>query len=146
MSKIGLTSGFQIVPEGKHVFKITKVTYDEQFGQMTIRMTTANGISHEERFRLLTNDSEPNERALNAFSYFAKTATQNYENREIDTDELVGCFIGATVTHTSQPNRKDPTRTVTFANLSDYFEAGGFEDDAPADDGKRGSILASLGL
>lgn len=148
MSRIGLTSAFQLVPEGKHIFQITKVTYDEQFGRMTIRLKTASGMSHEEKFQLLTGDNEINEKAMNAFSYFAKTATHNYENREIDTDELEGCYIGAEATHTSLQSRTNPDKTVTFCNLHDYFEANGFEGaeaEAPAPTA-GGSLLSKLGL
>ena len=34
MAKIGLTEGFVLIPEGWHVFKITKVTYKEEFGKI----------------------------------------------------------------------------------------------------------------
>lgn len=131
MARIGLTSGFQLVPEGKHIFLITKVTYDEQFGRMVVRMQTEQGITHEERFRLLDDNNEVIEKAMNLFSYFAKVATRNYANREIDTDELQGCYIGATASHTVQPNRNNPEKTITFVNLSDYFEANGFENGGP---------------
>ena len=158
MSMISLTSGFQVVPEGTHVFLITGVNYDAQFGKMSIKLATKDGIKHEERYFLLDNNSQPNDKAMNAFSYFAKVATQNYENRDIDTDELVGCYIGATVTHNVQPNKNNPEKTVTFARLSDYFEANGFEGDdsetqtpsapATAKDPapSRASVLAALGL
>ena len=133
------------IGEGKQIFRIEEVNYDDQFGRMVIKMRTANGIRHEERFTLIGNDEQPNEKAMNAFSYFAKTATQNYENREIDTDELVGKYIGATVTQNKVPNRNNPEKTVTFANLSDYFEANGFEGEAKSESGGS-DILASLGL
>ena len=151
MSKVNLTSGFSVVPEGKHIFKITGAKYDESFGVMEISMVIANGIKHRERFGLLDSDMQPREKAMNAFSYFVKVATQDYTNREFDTDDLVGCYIGATVKHTTQPNRNNPEKTVTFANLSDYFEANGFEGEeaAPAAAPKPASgsdFLASLGL
>lgn len=148
MSRIGLTSAFQLVPEGKHIFQITKVTYDEQFGLMKIRMKTNNDITHEEKFQLLTGDNEVNEKAMNAFSYFAKTATHNYENREIDTDELEGCYIGAEARHTSKQSRTNPDKTLTFCNLGNYFEANGFEgatEEAPAP-ATGGGLLSKLGL
>ena len=151
MSKIGLTSGFEIPTEGKHIFKITEVTYDAQFGKMVIKMVNEDGCRHTERFQLLDDNSQPKEKAMNAFSYFAKTATHDYRNREIDTDELVGCYIGAEVTHDVQPNRNRPGSTITFANLGNYFEASAFEESsepAPAPEPKPAStdFLASLGL
>ena len=74
MAKIGLSEGFSLVPEGTHVFKIITVNYKEDFGKMEVVMQTQSGLKHTERFSLLKSDGEPNEGALNAFSYFAKVA------------------------------------------------------------------------
>ena len=150
MSRIGLTSGFELVPEGKHIFCITNVNYDTQFGRMTVTLKTKEGIRKDERFQLLDQNQEVNEKAMNAFSYFAKVATHDYTNREIETDDLVGCFIGANAVHDVQPNRNDPTKTVTFVNLRDWFEADAFEGEQIAEKAnippKKADILASLGL
>lgn len=154
MSRIGLTSGFELVPEGKHVFVISAVNYDQQFGRMTVTLKTKDGIRKDERFQLLDQNQEVNEKAMNAFSYFAKVATKDYANREIETDDLVDCFIGANAIHDIQPNRNDPSKTVTFVNLRDWFEADAFEgetlippkaDPIPPQPAKK-DILASLGL
>lgn len=72
--EIGLSEGFTLIPEGTHVFKITAVNYKEAFGKLEITMQTQSGAKHIERFSLLKTDGSPNEGALNAFSYFAKTA------------------------------------------------------------------------
>lgn len=53
MSKITLSEGFSVVPEGTHVFKITDVKYKEAFGKLEIKMKTAKGQTHTERFSLL---------------------------------------------------------------------------------------------
>ena len=78
MAKIGLTEGFTLIPEGTHVFKITEVNYKEDFGKMEVVMQTAKGQKHIERFSLLNKDGEPNQGGLNAFSYFAKTALDDF--------------------------------------------------------------------
>ena len=81
MAKIGLTEGFTLIPEGTHVFKITEVNYKEDFGKMEVVMQTAKGQKHIERFSLLNKDGEPNQGGLNAFSYFAKTALDDFTGR-----------------------------------------------------------------
>ena len=41
MAKIKLTeSSFVIIPEGEHIFKVTEINYDEDFGKMEVTLTT----------------------------------------------------------------------------------------------------------
>lgn len=128
MAKIKLSKGgFTPIAEGEHIFKITKSTYDEDFGKLEIEMTIASGQKHIERFSLIRNDGEINEGALNAFSYFAKTALNNFNLDEIDHNDLVGCYIKATVEHEKVPSKNDPAKTVTFLRLTDQAPASGFE-------------------
>ena len=62
MAKIKLVaSGFTLIPEGWHTFKITEVEYKEDFGKMVVNMTTQAGKKHKERFGLLTKEGEVNE-------------------------------------------------------------------------------------
>lgn len=131
MSKIGLTAGFSLIPEGTHVFKITGVKYKEDFGKMEVSMEIANGQKHTERFSLLKNNGEVNEGGMNAFSYFAKAALNDFSLQEIDEQDLVGHFIRCEVTHTEpQPNINDPSKTVQFVRLGNKEPADGF-DTAP---------------
>jgi len=132
MAKIKLTkSEFSIIPEGKHVFKVTKCTYDEDFGKLEVELTTASGQKHIERFSLINDLGEINEGAQKAFSFFAKTCLNNYNLDEIDTDDLVGRYIKAEVIHRKEPSNKDPNKTVTFINLGDKSPASGFEENVP---------------
>ena len=64
---------------------------------------------------------------MNAFSYFAKTAMNDYTMEDIDPDELVGHYICCEVVHNTQPSNKDPNKEVTFANLGDKWAADGFD-------------------
>lgn len=127
MAKIGLTEGFSLIPEGTHVFQITAVNYKEAFGKMEITMQTQGGSKHIERFSLLKANGEPNEGALNAFSYFAKTALQDFSLTEIDHEDLLGCFIECDIEHDVQPNKNKPDQTITFARLADKRPSDGFE-------------------
>lgn len=127
MAKIGMSSGFVLCPEGNHVFRIYDVEYKEDFGKIEVRMVTADGITHTERFSILKANGEFNDKALNAFSYFAKTALNDFTLEEIDHTDLINHYIGATVVHNEQPKSDDPTKTVTFANLTEKWVALGFD-------------------
>ena len=78
MAKIALSKGFTLIPEGIHIFQITDVVYKEEFGKLEVKMKTAKGQSHTERFNLMKSDGSVNEGAINAFSYFARTALNDY--------------------------------------------------------------------
>ena len=133
MAKIKLTeSSFVIIPEGEHIFKVTDINYDEDFGKMEVTLTTAEGLTMTETYNLLTSDGETNNKAYNAFSFFAKTALNNFSLDEIDTDDLIGCYIKANVTHEKVPSNKDPAKMLTFARLSDRSPASGFDKVAKA--------------
>jgi hypothetical protein len=151
MAKVSLSEGFTIIPEGTHVFKITAVSYKEDFGKMEVTMQTQSGQKHVERFSLLKKDGSPNEGALNAFSYFAKTALNDFTLTEIDHEDLLGCFIECDVEHDTQPSNKDPNKTVTFARLTDKRVSDGWEETsapttktAPKTTGKPGVDLKAL--
>lgn len=133
MAKIALTEGYTPIPEGTHIFKITEVTYKETFGKLEVKMETAKGLKHTERFSLLDAKGKPNEGAYNAFSFFAKTALDDFELTEIDHEELVGRFIECEVEHDIQPSNKNPNKNVTFVRLTDKSPAYGFDEEvAPA--------------
>ena len=127
MATIQLTSGFTVCPEGTHIFRIYKVEYNQDFGKLTIYLVNAQGITHQERFSLLNVSGTPNEKAYNAFSYFARTALKDYTATAIDPNSLVNHYIKATVVHTIVPSNKEEGKTMTFANLSDKWAADGFD-------------------
>lgn len=131
MARIPMTGGFQIMPEGEQVLKITKAEYDEDFGKATFMLENAKGQTCQERFGLLNQDGSPNEKALGAFSFFAKTALNDFDIEDVDPEELVGHYIKAEVIHNKVPSTKDPTKMMTFVNLGSKSPADGFEG-APA--------------
>ena len=131
MARIPMTGGFQIMPEGEQVLKITKAEYDEDFGKAIFTLENAKGQTCQERFSLLNQDGSPNEKALGAFSFFAKTALNDFDIEDVDPVELVGHFIKAEVIHNKVPSTKDPTKMMTFVNLGSKSPADGFEG-APA--------------
>lgn len=132
MARIPMTSGFSLIPEGTYVFRIYAVSYDEEFGKIEIKLVNAQGMTHTERFTIKDKNDELNEKALNAFSYFAKTAMGEYGLEDIDPMELIDHFIEAEVVHTKLPSNKDPNKTVTFANLGDKSPAEYFDTEPVA--------------
>lgn len=132
MARIPMTSGFALIPEGKHVFRIYGAEYDEEFGRIEVKMVNAAGMTHTERFFIKDKNDEMNEKALNAFSYFAKTAMGNFSLEDIDPEELVDKFICAEIVHTKVASNKDPNKMVTFTNLGDKSPAEYFDTEPVA--------------
>lgn len=127
MATIPMTGGFAIVPEGTHVFRIYNVEYDPTFGKLVVHMVTAQGIVHRERFGLMRNDGSMNEGACNAFSFFAKTALDNFGLEEIDHTDLINHYIKADVTHTKTESTKEAGKMLTFAKLESFAVAKEFD-------------------
>lgn len=119
------------MPEGEQVLKITKAEYDEDFGKAIFTLENAKGQTCQERFSLLNQDGSPNEKALGAFSFFAKTALNDFDIEDVDPEELVDHYLKAEVIHNKVPSTKDPTKMMTFVNLGSKSPADGFEG-APA--------------
>ena len=144
MARIPMTGGFQIMPEGEQVLKITKAEYDEEFGKAIFTLTNAKGQTCMESFNLLNNDNTPNEKALNAFSFFAKNAMNDFDMEDVDPTELVGRYIRAEVIHNKVPSTKDPAKMMTFVNLGNKSPADGFEDAPAAKPKAAGLDLSAL--
>lgn len=132
MARIPMTSGFALIPEGTYVFRIYDAKYDEEFGKIEIKLVNAAGMTLLERFTIKDKNDELNEKALNAFSYFAKTAMNNYSLEDVEPEELVNHFICAEVVHNKRPSNKDPNKMLTFANLGDKSPAEYFDTEPVA--------------
>lgn len=132
MARIPMTSGFTLIPEGEYIFRIYDATYDEDFGKIEIKLVNAQGMTHTERFSIKDKNDEYNEKALGAFSYFAKTAMNDFSLEDVEPSDLINHYIWAEVVHTKLPSNKDPNKTVTFANLGDKAPADGFDTEPVA--------------
>ena len=131
MAKMKLSQAtFTIISEGTHTFKIVEVddTKYDDFGKIAVKMQTAKGETHTESFTLIKANGDLNEGALKAWSYFARTCLNNFRADEIDTQDIVGCFITATVKHETYTRTKgDNAGTEGIAvRLNDYTTASGF--------------------
>ena len=130
MAKMKLSeSNFKLIPEGTTTFKVVEVNDSkyEDFGKLEVKLQTAKGETHIERFGLTKNNGEINEGALKAWSYFARTCLNNFNADEIDTQDIVGCYVTATVKHESYTYEKDgETKKGTNVRLNDYTVAVNF--------------------
>jgi hypothetical protein len=140
MARIPMTGGnYQQIPEGEQVLKVTKAEYDAEFGKIIITLQNVKGLTCQERFSILNQDNTPNEKALNAFSFFAKTVMNNFEMEDVDPEELVGHYLRAEIIHNQVPSNKDPNKMMTFVNLGNKTPADGF-DGEPAPAPKAGGL------
>jgi hypothetical protein len=126
MPKIQLSSGFSLIPIGTYIFQITKQVYKEDYGKLELTLTMSDGTEHIEKYSLIAKDGSPNNGAINAFSYLAKTALDDFDRTEIEPEELIGCYIECDVDHDVQPSTKDPSKTFTYVRLADKRPAIGF--------------------
>lgn len=127
MAKMKLSeSNFKLIPEGVTTFKVMEVNDSkyEDYGKLEVKLQTAKGETHIERFGLTKKNGEINEGALKAWSYFARTCLNNFNADEIDTQDIVGCYVTATVKHESYEYEKDgENKKGTNVRLNDYTVA-----------------------
>ena len=131
MAKIPLMkSEFTRIPEGTYIFKVAKVTYDENFGELKIDLITKDGLKHTERYGLLDKNGETCEPAVKSFSYTARVLLNNQDVEEIDEQDLVGCYMIATVIH-EMSTAKNPKTGKPYINvkLNDKAPTWGFDAD-----------------
>lgn len=119
MAAIPLTRGFKLVSEGSHVFTITDVKYNEEFGKVEVHTKTENDEKHIERFMFKKKNGDDNPGGHNAFSHFVHAVTDNQELDSIEPSDLVGVRFTATVSHEDVPSSKKPGSTITVAKLDD---------------------------
>ena len=143
MAKMKLSeSTFTLIPEGITTFKVMEVDDSkyEDFGKISVKLQTAKGETHTENFTLQTQKGEVNEGALKAWSYFARTCLNNFQADEIDTQDIVGCYITATVKHETYIRTKGDKagQEATAVRLNDYTSAIGFgsgkTEESPVED------------
>ena len=146
MGMIKLTDGYSIVPEGTYVFQIVEVKNNDDFGKLEITLKTQDGYKHTERFSLLKNNGEMNEGACNAFSYFAKTAMNDFTLKEINPEELIGHFIECDVEHEEVPSNRKPGQINTYSRLTNKRVSDGWDvpTDAPAPVNLNGKTLMDI--
>ena len=129
MALIPMTSIFTICPAGEQVFRIYKVEYNEEFCKLVIHLVNAKGNTVMNRFDLMNQDGSANERACNAFSFFAKTALNDFNIEAVDPMSLVDRYIKLEAVHDVRESTKEPGKTVTFVNVKKPSVATGFDTE-----------------
>lgn len=136
MAKMKLSEAtFTLIPEGVTIFKVMEVDDSKygDFGKLSVKLQTAKGETHSENFTLIKKNGELNEGALKAWSYFARVCLNNYSLDEIDTQDIVGCYIQATVKHEKYTRTQGDKagQEATAVRLNDYTSAVGFGGAEP---------------
>ena len=132
MAKMKLAENtFTIIPEGTTIFKVMEVDeskYDD-YGKLKVTLQTSSGEKHFENFSFTQANGDINEGALRAWSYFARVCLNNFQVEEIDTQDIVGCYIQANVTHEkyTRTSGEKAGQEATAVRLKDYTSASGFK-------------------
>ena len=131
-------SSFSLIPEGVYIFKIVEVDDSkyEDFGKLTVKLQTSDGKKHSEMFSMIKANGDINEGALKAWSYFARTCLNNFSADEIDTQDIVGCYIQATVKHEKYTRTKGERagEEATTVRLNDFNPAASFGNSSDGDE------------
>lgn len=146
MAIIHLADTFSLIPEGVHVLKITSVDYKQTFGKMEITLQTKEGQMHTERYSFIGSNGMQNDGAIKAFSYFARTALNDFTIKDIEHTQLVGKFIKAEVTHEMVESKKEPGKTIEVTKLGNKYPASGWEDTeipAPAKQAPSSPVVSA---
>lgn len=118
MARITLSRGYTVVPEGKDVlFTITNVKYDTDFGKLEVTCKTNNDETHTERYGFIKSNGETNDKALFAFSCFARAVLDDPDLEDVDEQELLNKKFYADVTH-DEVARQDGNGTNIYSRLN----------------------------
>ena len=125
MGRIPMTNtGYTVMREGMQVLRIYDVDYNEQFGKLTVFLCNAQAETTRTVFQFKAANGAVNSGAANAFSYFAKTAMDDFEMLDVDPVDLIGHYIKCDVEH-SEYNGK------TYANIGREKEVAYEFEESP---------------
>lgn len=121
---------FAMISEGTTIFKVMEVDeskYDD-YGKLKVTLQTSSGEKHFENFSFTKANGDINDGGLKAWSYFARVCLNNFQVEEIDTQDIVGCYIQANVTHEkyTRTSGEKAGQEATAVRLKDYTSASGF--------------------
>lgn len=118
MGRVQLST-YQVIDEGSYLFKVESVEYKTEFGKMKITLSIPSGEKHIENYSLLQSNGDINQKAMSAFSFFAKTILNIDDDIEIDEQWLVGSHVKGKIVHDKVPKRDNPNEFLTFAHLKE---------------------------
>lgn len=131
------TNTYEPISEGKHIFKIIDVEYKEDFDLLKIFMENEDGKKHIEKYTFVKSNGEPNDKSLKAFAFLSRIALQNDALEEINPSELVGKYFSAVVSHNVVDSINDPSKKITFIQLTDKSRADGFTAESKKENSKK---------
>lgn len=121
---------FTLMPEGFYVFKIDSVEYKPDFGKIKITMVNSNKQKHFENFSLIGKDGGANEKAIMAFSSFARSAMHNPSLTDVEPADLVGKFIKGEISHREYTKKDGTMGKATQKKQGTYWEECTAEEEA----------------
>lgn len=110
-------TGYTRIPEGWHTFEVIASEYNEDFGKITISLKTENGLTHKETFTLINSIGEPNEKAINAFTMFAKNCMNDFSLTEVDEQKLIGRKLQGNIQYV-EGTKINPKTGKKYVNIS----------------------------
>lgn len=130
MARIDLPeTAYQPIPEGKYLFEIEEIVYNEVGNRVETRLKTESGRVMLYNYHFLTKDGKPNDIQLQMFARMAKAALNDNNAKSVDPDKLKGLSFYAEIKHSVVPSLDHPGETKTFVNLKNYEPA---KQDKPA--------------
>ena len=121
--KLSKSTGFKNIPEGRTILKIVSVDEKPQFDKVEVKLRNQEGLT------MLQKYDTSKEGGLNAYSFLARSAMDDFSLDEVEGDDLIGRFVEADVTHTVVESTKDEDKTFTFVNIKNLKPSVGFEDE-----------------
>lgn len=117
--KLSNNTGFSIVPEGEQILEITKCVAlpsgNPKF--IEVEYKHSNGGTIKSTFDLA------NEKGLTVFSILvSKLLGANTIFNTDDCKDLVNKKVKVEIAHTNVPSKKDPEKTLTFANIKKILD------------------------
>ena len=132
MAKIELTQGFRNLEIGKEqTLLIKKVSYEEKYMKCKVTFADDEGRALTETYSFKGKKKGTfNEVALGIFSTIAKCATHDFDDREIDPEEIQGLYIIADVYEQVVTN-EEGEETGRYLHVRNFKEV---EEDAVEED------------
>lgn len=152
--RIKLNEGYKKLEVGNgQLLVISGVNYDEQKDRMRVTFKDRHGGSSSEFYNLFTKkkvkgkkglQKVPNEGALTAFSTMSKHAVNDWERKDVDSEELVGCYVVADVGYdnvkVTDDNGEETGEIRQYLHIRNFeatdrtFDEDGAEDEECEDD------------
>jgi hypothetical protein len=124
MAKFKLTSGaFTLMSEGRKVIKVKSAEGKPSANpkDLEVVFVDAAGATLHNTYTL----DERNEKGAFVTSLFLQGCLGDIEEFDIaDIPTLVGKYLDVEIKHTEVESKKDPSKTLTFANVGRIYGAG----------------------